>query len=58
MIENLPDKHTFHLPESIQIPFKYNNFIPLELLRKQFVEDFIDLDGIKKDINQWDKREI
>lgn len=50
ILENPPDKHSFHLPENIQIPFKYNNFIPIELLRKQFVEDFIDLDGMKKDI--------
>lgn len=57
IVENPPDKHIFHLPENIQIPFKYNNFIPLELLRKQFVEDFIDLDGMKKDIKQQDKRE-
>lgn len=56
IVENPPDKHIFHLPENIQMPFKYNNFIPLELLRKQFVEDFIDLDGMKKDINQQDKR--
>lgn len=57
IVENPPDKHIFHLPENIQIPFKYNNFIPLELLRKQFVEDFIDLDGMIKDIKQQDKRE-
>lgn len=57
IVENPPDKHIFHLPENIQMPFKYNNFIPLELLRKQFVEDFIDLDGMKKDIKQRDKRE-
>lgn len=51
------DKHTFHLPENIQMPFKYNNLIPLELLRKQFVEDFIDLAGMKKDIKEWDEWE-
>jgi len=44
--KNLPDKHTFELPEKIQIPFKYNNFIPHQLLRKQFVEDYIDLKEI------------
>ena len=51
IITNHPDKHTFVLPEDIQIPYKYNNFIPSELLKKQFVEDFIDLDGMKKNIN-------
>lgn len=52
IIENLPDKHHFCLLENIQIPFKYNNFIPLDLLKKQFVEDFIDLDGMKKWMKQ------
>lgn len=51
IVDNLSDKHTFILPENIQILYKYNNFIPLELLRKQFVEDFIDLDGMKENID-------
>ena len=37
------------LPEKIQIPNKYNEFIPLSLLRKQFVEDFLDFEGLKAD---------
>lgn len=36
------DKRSFTLPDSIQIPFKYNDFVPQELLTKQFVEDYLD----------------
>ena len=32
----------------LQIEHKYNEFIPPVLLRKEFVEDFLDLDGLKK----------
>jgi ATP-dependent Lhr-like helicase len=40
------DKHKFTLPDKIQIPYKYNNFIPQELLVKQFVEDYLDTKGL------------
>lgn len=36
------------LPEKVQISGKYNEFIPLELLRKQFIEDYLDFDGLKR----------
>ena len=36
------------LPDKVQIEHKYNEFIPPVLLRKEFVEDFLDLDGLKK----------
>lgn len=42
-------KHNFVFPDNIQIPYKYNKFIPLDLLHKQFVEDYVDLDGLKND---------
>jgi ATP-dependent Lhr-like helicase len=42
------DKHALPLPENIQIQYKYNEFIPQPLLRKQFVEDFLDFEGLKK----------
>jgi ATP-dependent Lhr-like helicase len=35
------------LPEKIQIDGKYNEFIPLELLRKQFTLDYLDFEGLK-----------
>lgn len=39
------------LPEKVQIDGKYNEFIPLDLLRKQFVEDYLDFEGLKININ-------
>ncbi|MCL2701386.1 MAG: DEAD/DEAH box helicase [Phycisphaerae bacterium] len=36
------------LPEKVQVIGKYNEFIPLSLLRKQFVEDYLDFDGLKE----------
>ena len=38
------------LPEKVQIEGKYNEFIPMDLLRKQFVEDYLDFSGLKNDI--------
>lgn len=35
------------LPNKIQIKGKYNEFIPPELLRKQFIEDYLDFIGLK-----------
>lgn len=35
------------LPEKVQIEGKFNEFIPLELLRKQFIEDYLDFEGLK-----------
>ena len=42
IFQNPPDKCCFELPENAQIGFKFNNFIPNELLRKQFIEDYVD----------------
>jgi ATP-dependent Lhr-like helicase len=42
------DLHSLPLPENVQIAYKYNEFIPQELLRKQFVEDFLDFEGLRK----------
>lgn len=38
------------LPDKIEILNKYNEYIPPKLLRKQFVEDFLDFEGLKRDI--------
>lgn len=38
------------LPDKIQINGKYNEFIPQSLLRKQFIEDYLDFEGLKRDI--------
>ena len=34
------------LPDNIQVDGKYNEFIPPHLLRKQFVEDYLDFEGL------------
>ncbi len=44
------DPAKFPLPEKIEIPNKYNEFVPRSLLRKQFVEDFLDFDGLKQEL--------
>jgi ATP-dependent Lhr-like helicase len=40
------DMYALKLPENIQISGKYNEFIPQNLLRKQFIEDFLDFNGL------------
>lgn len=44
------DLYELPLPEKAQIESKYNEFIPLDLLRKQFIEDYLDFKGLKADI--------
>jgi ATP-dependent Lhr-like helicase len=40
------------LPDKVQIDGKYNEFIPLDLLRKQFIEDYLDFKGLKNALLQ------
>ena len=44
------DPYSLPLPGKIQIEGKYNEFVPGELLRKQFIEDYLDFDGLREDI--------
>ena len=44
------DLYDLPLPEKAQVRGKYNEFIPDELLRKQFVEDYLDFEGLKRDL--------
>ncbi|MDR3149901.1 MAG: DEAD/DEAH box helicase [Oscillospiraceae bacterium] len=46
------DLHNLPLPEKIQVANKYNEFIPLDLLRKQFTEDFLDFDGLQAQMDE------
>jgi len=42
------------LPDKVQIDGKYNEFIPLDLLRKQFIEDYLDFEGlIQALVGEW-----
>lgn len=38
------------LPDDVRIRGKYNEFIPQHLLRKQFIEDYLDFEGLKDNI--------
>ena len=42
------DKYDFPFPEKIEIPRKFNRFIPQVLLTKQFAEDYLDVEGLKE----------
>ncbi len=35
------------LPDKVQINGKYNEFVPFPLLRKQFIEDYLDFEGLR-----------
>jgi len=50
LLHSTPDLYALPLPDKIQVMGKYNEFIPLPLLRKQFIEDYLDFDGLKKDL--------
>jgi ATP-dependent Lhr-like helicase len=41
------DLYDLPLPDKVQIDGKYNEFVPLKLLRKQFIEDYIDFEGLR-----------
>lgn len=45
------DLFALSLPDKVQIEHKYNEFIPRELLKKQFVLDFLDFQGMKSDLS-------
>ncbi len=49
------DIYKLPLPNKIQIDGKYNEFIPLELLRKQFIEDYLDFEGLEDTLNIGNK---
>lgn len=45
------DLYDLPLPDKVQIEGKYNEFVPLPLLRKQFIEDYLDFEGLKNDLS-------
>ncbi len=44
---NGADKYNFAIPDNCEICGKFNDYIPRELLKKQYVEDYIDCDELK-----------
>ncbi|MDD4422355.1 MAG: helicase-related protein, partial [Eubacteriales bacterium] len=49
------DLYDLFLPDNIQIDGKYNEFIPVDLLRKQFIEDYLDFEGLKTDMKSYNE---
>ena len=44
------DTYGLPLPDKVQVMGKYNEFVPPVLLRKQFIEDYLDFEGLKRDV--------
>ena len=40
------DKYGFEIPDNCEICGKFNDYIPRELLRKQYIEDYIDCEDL------------
>ena len=47
ILDSKPDMYEFPLPDNAQVRGKYNEFIPKDLLLKQFVEDYLDFEGLR-----------
>ena len=43
---NKADKYGFSIPDNCEISGKYNDYIPRELLKKQYVEDYLDAEDL------------
>ena len=44
---NGADKYSFRIPDNCEISGKYNDFIPRELLKKQYIEDYLDTEDMR-----------
>lgn len=44
--ENGADKYSFRIPENCEIAGKFNDYIPRQLLTKQYIEDYLDTDEL------------
>ena len=52
------DLYELPLQDKVQINGKYNEFVPMQLLRKQFIEDYLDFEGLQEDIANIPKVKI
>lgn len=50
IVLNELDLYSLPLPDKVQVDGKYNEFIPASLLRKQFIEDYLDFKGLRRDM--------
>ena len=49
------DLNDLPLPDKVQVRGKYNEFIPPDLLRKQFIEDYLDMEGLRGALTPRDR---
>ena len=47
ILQSDADLYELPLPDKVQIKSKFNEFIPPNLLRKQFIEDYLDWEGLR-----------
>ncbi|MCL2121399.1 MAG: hypothetical protein FWH28_04010 [Clostridiales bacterium] len=47
ILQSDTDLYELPLPDTVQIKSKFNEFIPPNLLRKQFIEDYLDWEGLR-----------
>lgn len=52
--QNGADKYGFRIPDNCEISGKYNDFIPRELLKKQYVEDYLDTEDMRLNMEGGD----
>ncbi|MBQ9947819.1 MAG: DEAD/DEAH box helicase [Oscillospiraceae bacterium] len=52
---NGADKYGFIIPDNCEICGKYNDFIPRELLKKQYTEDYLDTEDMQKNMERTQK---
>lgn len=45
------DKYSFTIPDNCEISGKYNDYIPRELLKKQYVEDYLDTEDMRENMD-------
>lgn len=56
--ENGADKYSFSIPDNCEICGKYNDFIPRELLRKQYVEDYLDTEDMQQNMERTEAERL
>ncbi len=56
--QNGADKYSFDIPDNCEIAGKYNDYIPRELLKKQYVEDYLDTEDMRLNMQNDSYRRI
>ncbi len=50
--ENGADKYGFVIPDNCEVCGKYNDYIPRELLKKQYIEDYLDTEDMQRNMER------